>query len=210
MKLRLVAPGAIFQQLDRLVKASEDATFAVMSETAKAIKQDWQAQVQSAFKGRKLINTIKSRVFRNRGFDPAAIIYTKAPKIMEAHSTSKVIVPRQGKFMAIPTENVPRKGGGRYTPKTWDASRFGELVFVPARAGKEAMLIAQDVRKSYSRKTGEFRGYKRAKSKAARKEAENVVMFILVKQAKIRDRLDIDKAVQVRLAAMPALMERKL
>ena len=74
-----------------------------------------------------------------------------------------VVRSKQGRFIAIPTENAPRKGadGRRISPSTFPEHRFGPLRFVPRSSGL-SLLVVDGVRASFSRKTGELRGFRRA------------------------------------------------
>jgi hypothetical protein len=70
-----------------------------------------------------------------------------------------VIRSRRGRFLAIPTENAPRKGtdGKRIRPSTFPEHRFGPLRFVPRPSGP-SLLVVDGLRASFSRKGGELRG----------------------------------------------------
>ena len=70
-----------------------------------------------------------------------------------------MIRSRRGRFLAIPTENAPRKGtdGRRISPSTFPEHRFGPLRFVPRSSGP-SLLVVDGLRASFSRKTGELRG----------------------------------------------------
>ena len=59
--------------------------------------------------------------------DAASLVYTNAPQIIRAFDEGAVIRSKRGRFLAIPTENAPRKGtdGKRISPSTFPAHRFG-------------------------------------------------------------------------------------
>ncbi len=80
-----------------------------------------------------------------------------------------MIRSRRGRFLAIPTENAPRKGtdGRRISPSTFPEHRFGPLRFVP-RPNGPSLLVVDGLRASFSRKTGELRGFRRATDRARR------------------------------------------
>jgi Family of unknown function (DUF6441) len=50
--------------------------------------------------------------------DAASLVYTKAPPIIRAFDEGAVVRSKRGRFVAIPTENAPRKGtdGRRISP----------------------------------------------------------------------------------------------
>jgi hypothetical protein len=79
-----------------------------------------------------------------------------------------VVRSKRGRFLAIPTENAPRKGtdGRRISPSTFPEHRFGPLQFVP-RPNGPSLLVVDGLRASLSRKTSEQRGFRRASDRAA-------------------------------------------
>jgi hypothetical protein len=124
-----------------------------------------------------------------------------------------VIRSRRGRFLAIPTQNAPRRGsdGKRISPSTFPEHRFGPLRFVP-RSNGPALLTVDGLRASFSRKTGELRGFRSATDRARRsgQGLTTVVMFLLVPQVKLRKRLDVARAAEHWSAQLPALIEQQL
>ena len=140
-------------------------------------------------------------------------MYTKAPQIVRAFDEGAVIRSRRGRFLAIPTENAPRKGtdGKRVSPSTFPEHRFGPLQFVPRQNGP-SLLVVDGLRASYSRQTGQLRGFRRATDRARRsgQGLATVVMFLLVPQVKLRKRLDVARVAERWSAQLPALIEQQL
>src|ERR687891_78500 len=101
--------------------------------------------------------------YPNQKLDAASLVYTKAPQIIRAFDEGAVIRGRRGRFLAIPTENAPRKGtdGKRISPRTFPEHRFGSLRFVPRPSGP-SLLVVDSLRASFSRNSGELRGFRRA------------------------------------------------
>jgi Family of unknown function (DUF6441) len=124
-----------------------------------------------------------------------------------------VIRSKRGRFLAIPTENAPRKGTGgkRISPSTFPEHRFGPLRFVPRPSGP-SLLVVDEVRASISRKTGELRGIRRATDRArcSGQGLTTVVMFLLVPQVRLAKRLDVARAAEHWSAQLPALIEQQL
>jgi hypothetical protein len=145
--------------------------------------------------------------------DAASLVYTKAPQIIRAFDEGAVIRSRRGRFLAIPTENAPRKGtdGKRISPSTFPQHRFGPLRFVSRPSGP-SLLVVDGLRASYSRQTGELRGFRRATERTRRggQGLTTVVMFLLVPQVKMSKRLDIARAAEHWSAQLPALIEQQL
>jgi Family of unknown function (DUF6441) len=119
----------------------------------------------------------------------------------------------RGRFLAIPTENAPRKGtdGRRIRPSTFPEHRFGPLRFVPRSSGP-SLLVVDGLRASFGRKSGELRGFRRATDRArARGDGlATVVMFLLVRQVKLPKRLDVARAAERWSGQLPALIEQLL
>jgi hypothetical protein len=124
-----------------------------------------------------------------------------------------VIRSRRGRFLAIPTENAPRRGtdGKRIGPRTFPEHRFGPLRFVPRPSGP-SLLVVDGLRASYSRQTGPLRGFRRATGRARRSRAglTTVVMFLLVPQVKLPKRLGVTRAAERWSGQLPALIEQQL
>jgi hypothetical protein len=124
-----------------------------------------------------------------------------------------VIRSERGRLLAIPTENAPRKGtdGRRISPSTFPEHRFGPLRFVPRQSGP-SFLVADGLRASFSRKTGELRGFRRATDRARRsgQGLTTVGMFLLVPQVKVPKRLDVARTAERWSGQLPVLIEQQL
>jgi hypothetical protein len=72
--------------------------------------------------------------------------------------------------------------------------------------------VVDGLRASYSRQTGQLRGFRRATDRARRsgQGVTTVVMFLLVPQVKLRKRLDVSRAAERWSGQLPALIERQL
>ena len=120
---------------------------------------------------------------------------------------------RRGRFLALPTGNAPKKGtdGRRISPSSFPEHRFGPLRFVHRRSGP-SLLVVDGLRASFSRQTGELRGFRRAGERARRTGTglTTVVMFLLVPQVKMPKRLDVARAAERWSARLPELVERRL
>ena len=97
-------------------------------------------------------------------------------------------------------KNAPRKGfdGRRISPEQLPEHRFGPLRFVPRQSGP-SLLVVDGLRASFSRKTGQLRGFRRATERARRSGqglTTTVVMLLLVPQVKLSKRLDVARAAE--------------
>jgi hypothetical protein len=72
--------------------------------------------------------------------------------------------------------------------------------------------VVDGLRASFSRKSGELRGFRRASDRARRTGTglATVVMFLLVPQVKLRKRLDVARAAERWLDRLPTMIERHL
>jgi hypothetical protein len=182
-------------------------------EAGRGLKIELRRQVASAGLGQRLAGAWQDKHYPNQRLDAASLVYTKAPQIIRAFDEGALIRSRRGRFLAIPTENAPRKGtdGKRVSPSTFPEHRFGPLRFVPRRSGP-SLLVVDGLRASFSRKSGELRGFRRATDRARRsgQGLTTVVMFLLVPQVKLRKRLDVARAAERWSAQLPALIEQQL
>ena len=201
--------GKFTRDIERYIKISEQATSAAVGIETNALKDTLRADIRSAgFKGSAagLANAWRSELYpRGRGsLNAAGRVWSKVPKIVAGHDQGTTISAKGRRFLAIPSDNVPNRGGfrgARLTPKNWPA-RLGELQFVVTRTGHR-LLIAQR-RKVYS-PFGQHTGYRKASEKALRTGAdvEAVVMFFLVPVVKLRKRFDVRSRGEAALRRLP-------
>jgi len=150
--------------------------------------RDWiRRDVRAAGLGEKLPKTWTYEVYPERGgsLAPAIQIYTRAPHIFEGLVRGTEIVPK-GQFLAIPTENAPRKiFNKRPTPALYER-RFGPGRLWLFRRRNFALLVDRDVR----RRKGASGGFapRTATSKGV---PETAVMFVLVPRVNPRRRLNL-------------------
>jgi Family of unknown function (DUF6441) len=213
--MKLVAALARSLQADMQVelRTIERAVTTGTRDAGRGLKTELRRQVGSAGLGQRLANSWRDKHYPNQKLDAASLIYTKAPQIIRAFDEGAVIRSRRGRFLAVPTENAPRKGtdGGRISPSTFPENRFGPLRFVP-RSSRPSLLVVDGLRASISRKTGELRGFRRATDRARQsgQGATTVVMFLLVPQVKLPKRLDVAREAERWSAQLPALIEQQL
>jgi hypothetical protein len=180
---------------------------------ADGLKLELRKQVMDAGLGTRLANTWRAKVYPDQpvSMRPAAFVSSKAPDIMRAFGEGAVIRAYRRRWLAVPTKNAPKRGqdGKKLTPMNFPENRLGRLIFVERKSGP-SFYIVKDVRKSFSQKTGAFRGYKKASNRAiTRGEAEKfVVMFILLDQVTLKKRLDIQGAAQHWTNRLPDLIEQ--
>lgn len=191
-----------------------------IEEGAEKVKQGWRRQIRTARLGTRLQNTVRKLSYPKGGqksLNAAAIVYTKAPHIIGAYDKGVVIRAKSGRFLAIPTANVPRgsKNRKRLTPKNWPKG-MGELRFVPLKNGR-AMLVVDDRRATYT-KAGALKSFAKAGkstmakgySASGRHGLVTVPMFILIPQASVQKRLDVRRVAAEIGSTVPTIIDRRL
>jgi hypothetical protein len=211
MKLAASITRSLQADLQAELRDIERAVVSSTREVGRGLKTELRRQVASAGLGQRLANSWRDKHYPNQMLDAASLVYTKAPQIIRAFDKGAVIRSRRGRFLAIPTENAPRKGtdGKRISPSTFPRHRFGPLRFVPRPSGP-SLLVLDGLRASFSRQTGQLRGFRRATERARRsgQGLTTVVMFLLVPQVKLSKRLDVARVAEHWSAQLPALIEQ--
>lgn len=206
-------PKNFARDLQRYVKVSESATLTAVRQETNRLKQGLRDDIKAAGLGGRVANTWRSRVYPEKGgsLDAAGFLWSRAPHIIRGFDDGATIVPNAGKFLAIPTDNVPRRGGyrgGRLTPKKWP-SRLGELKIIKTRRGQ--LLLVVERQASFARDTGQLRGFRKPSAKSLRtgNRLTTVVMFVLVPKVKLKKKFDVKKQVQHALRRLPDTMFRE-
>ena len=182
------------------------------------LKEALRDQVEAAGFGDKLAKTWQGKVYQNGGKNPAAFVYSKAPKIIDSYARGATIVATGGRrAMAIPTDDTPRQRGGKaMTPQQVEA-RFGrKLRFVPAKSAAGAAhsgsaigyLLLDDVVR------GDRSGRLRSATDRQRRLAgtgkaapvRSLVMFLLVRQVKKPKLFDLQAVADSVAATVPQLI----
>jgi Family of unknown function (DUF6441) len=213
MKLAASIARSLQSDMQAELRDIERAVATGTRDAGRGLRSELRRQVTSAGLGQRLANSWRDKHYPNQKLDAASLVYTKEPQIIRAFDEGAVIRSRRGRFLAIPTENAPRKGTDRrrISPGTFPEHRFGPLRFVPRRSGP-SLLVADGLRASFSRQTGQLRGFRRA-TERARQRADGVttvVMFLLVPQVKLSKRLDVARAAVRWSAQLPGLIEQQL
>jgi hypothetical protein len=213
MKLATSITRSLQADMQAELRDIERAVVSGTREAGRSLRTELRRQVGSAGLGQRLANSWRDRHYPNQKLDAASLVYTKAPQLIRAFDAGELIRSRRGRFLAIPTENAPRKGidGRRISPSTFPEHRFGPLRFVPRPSGP-SLLVVDGVRASFSRKTGQLRVFRRATDWARRsgQGLATVVMFLLVPQVKLGKRLDVARAAERWSAQLPTLIEQQL
>jgi hypothetical protein len=184
----------------------EVAVTKAISAAGIALKAGWRAQIRTAGLGARLANTIRERVYPQGepSMNAASLVWTRAPKIVDAFERGALIRSKDGFWLAIPTAAAGTgPGRKRITPGGWELRTGRRLRFVYRPRGP-SLLVADDARI-------DTRGIAQAKGGRRRKDgilsgAATVPIFLLVPQVKLRKRLDIERLARATGARIPALI----
>lgn len=190
--LKIEVRGSVNEILTSERHAGARAAKQAMVGFAQGVKTDWRGQVVGAGLGTRLGNSIRSQAYPQAGnsLNAAALVWTRASKIVAAFEEGAVIRAQNGFWLAIPTQAAGRGRGQKLTPGMWESKNGRELDFV-YRPGRPALLV--DVgRKAKGNVMVRRRvrgGHKLSEPRTFRNRS--VVMFILVPQVTLRKRLNL-------------------
>lgn len=196
MKLRAEITNIAKLMADE-VKAGEKAVHFGIRDAGVALKDAWRQQIIGAGLGQRLARTIRSETWpkHKNSMNAAAMVWTRAPVLVDAHDTGPLIRSKDGLWLAIPTEAAGRdRSGKRPTPGEWEARAGLRLIFIYRRTGP-SLLIAEARMTKHGRATV-------SRSKTGRGLA-SIPIFLLVPQVRLRKRLDLERPTKVAFNALP-------
>jgi len=203
MKLIVGIAGNIAALMAAEVAAGERAVTTSMREAGTGLKSAWRMQITRAGLGTRLANSIRLASFPKSGdsLNAAALVWSKAPVIIGAHDTGPLIRSASGFWLAIPLPAAGKSSGGkRITPGLWEQKTGLRLRFVYRRRGP-SLLVADAVRLNTRGQASV------SKSKTGRGQVTAPV-FLLVRQVKLRKRLDLARDADRVQAAIPGSIVR--
>ncbi len=163
-----------------------------------------------AAKGQNIAKTWQALVFPKKGssLGSAAVIFSKAPHIMQPLIDGAVIRARKGRFLTIPLPAAVKLGFDRSFKRSTGRivkrsnvpaaiDRFGRLDFVPLKGREGALLVVPG-------KKARAAGLKVRRSRAGvRFAADFVPLFLLIPQVRIRQKIPFDRIAREALRALP-------
>jgi hypothetical protein len=203
MKLNITISPNLATIMATEIKAGEKAVTTAMRAAGAQLKSDWRGQIAQAGLGRRLCNSIRNQTYPKVGesLDAAALVWSKAPVIIGAHDTGPLIRSKDGFWLAIPTEAAGKGArGGRITPGEWERRRGLRLRFIYRRRGP-SLLVAEG--RLNNRGLGVASRSKTGRGKAT------VPIFLLVRQVKLRKRLDLARDAKAAQERMPGAIVAK-
>lgn len=185
-----------------------------MRQVTDGLKTDLRGEIVKAGLGKRLANTWRGQTFPKAGasVEAAAYVSTNAPKLIDAFDRGVTITAKNGKFLAIPTPDAgvrmvsKRRTAGStdngLTPSAWERETGVKLRFVPTKTG--GVLVADGY---YRRQASRFQGrksFRAIKEAGPDKGRSFVIIFVLIRQAKLRKRLDIEATAKAWAERVPA------
>lgn len=164
--------------------------------TGGALRDDWRRQIVSAGLGRRLSKAVQLDVYPERKIvsaDAAAVVWTKADRILTGHEDGSLIRPTGGTYLAIPLPAAEGRlpGNKAPTPREFELRRGIDLF--PVKVGGNLFLAGEGrlTKSGRARRKAKLR----VKSGAFGKGATTIFLFQLVKQVQLPDRLSLAEAV---------------
>jgi hypothetical protein len=161
MKLAAAIARSFQASMRAELRAIENAVASGTKNAGRGLKTGLRRQVTSAGLGQRLANSWRDKHYPNENLDAASLVYSKAPQIIRAFDEGALIRAKLGRFLAIPTENAPRRGIDRKQiaravfPSNasdscgWCRERKGHhslssMVFEPPLAGRPAACAVSE------------------------------------------------------------------
>ncbi|HEY8948452.1 MAG TPA: DUF6441 family protein [Rhizomicrobium sp.] len=174
-----------------------------IDEGLKGFVGELRDQVASAGMGQRLANTWRGNRYPlgRDSIDAAAFVVSRVPDIIDAFARGAVIRTVNGKkYLAIPSENVPRVIAGgrgskkRMTPEQVETYFNQDLKFAPSKKGKGELIAFIDA------VGGSAHGFRRATGKQLGRlyrgrglsKHVQILMFTMVPTVRMQKRLDPD------------------
>lgn len=200
MKLGVKTTPSLSAVLQQEVRAGERAVSAAFRQASVQLKNNWRGQITRAGLGRKLASSIRSAAYPDRepSMNAAALVWSRAPKIVGAHERGAMIRSRGNFFLAIPTDAAGKgRFGRKLSPAEWERRSGLKLRFV-YRANRPSLLVAE------ARLSARGRALM-SRSKTGRNVA-TVPIFVLLPQVKLRKRLDLARDAEQVARSIPRLI----
>jgi hypothetical protein len=220
MKLEMemaVAPIA-----DQFKAAAARRITALVRRETRRLEKALEAQVRTAGLSEALARTWQSRVFpeKSDSINAAGLVWTKAPLPMRAFAEGATIVPRNGRYLAIPTA-WNRQGGRRgakpvVTPQQMVAAK-GQAFVIRSKRRSDVRIWALRAapggttrRNRFAVRVGGIATVNTARRKVAELAQAQadilkrgfVPMFVLVPRVVIRRRLNVQALIEATQASL--------
>ena len=150
MHLSAALHGNLSKYMEEEYKNGAKAVTLGIKSATDGLKISMRNQVKSAGLSNRLANTWRSDVYPKgkKSISAAGLVYSKAPKIMSGFEYQTIIRSKNGFWLAVPTDAIPKRAlGKKMTPELYERSRNTRLRFIYRRNGA-SLLIHERKRKS--------------------------------------------------------------
>ncbi len=215
MKLSANVDKSLTKGINKVQTLLGNAVRSGISETTSGLKDNLRQQIIRAGMGTRLANTWRSKVYpdKSSSLDAAGFVYSNAPNIIESFDKGVVIKAHNKQCLAIPTPAAPKRGtdGKRINPYNFPVAKLGKLILIKRRSGPW-FLVVENVRASFSRKTGQMRGYVKGSASAIRtgRNLSSAIMFILIPQVQMPKRFDVASTGELWASRAPDIIDKYL
>lgn len=216
MRLRATQSGDLERIMAAEIAGAEQAVTRSMNSAGNGLQKDWRDQVRSAGLGGRLPRTIRRRVYPQGqpSVNAAALVWTKAAKIMDAFERGALIRAKDGFWLAVAIDPIAKRMRGpnnrKVTPGLWEQRTGRRLEFI-YRKGRPPLLVdtgAPLARERYDRLDYQSSRYRRWIRGGRRRARAWKPIFVLVPQVKLRKRLDIDRLARKWQRLLPGMILR--
>lgn len=196
MRITVEIDGSIKDWSLAELRAGERAVQRGISQSTLSLKGLLRSQITGSQLGGRLAGSVRSEVYPKGkpSINAAGLVFTKAPKLVEAFDTGPLIRSENGFWLAIPMPNIGKGARGKkLTPGEWEKRTGRQLRFV-YRRGRTALLVDEG-----KKAPGNVFVRRRTRGGTRLMEPRTfknriVPIFTLVPQVKLRKRLDIARA----------------
>lgn len=204
MRMKATIEGNLTKMMESELKTAEQAVGGGLREATDGLKNELRGLVTGAGLGERLAKSWRGELYpRNgRSVNAAGFVFTRAPDIIGAFAHGAVIRSKNGRFLAVPTKYVIRRENRRLTPADFAEAGIPLRYVPPKGARRVGLLVVDDFRVT-------SKGRARAASDRMKKTGRGlatVVMFVLIPQAALKKRFDVDIAAKKWIDRLPQLV----
>jgi hypothetical protein len=197
MRISATITGDLRLNMETEIKVGKLAAAGAVGAVGGVIKTDWRGQIVQAGLGRRLGNSVRSEVYPKSGgsLNAAALVWSKAKKIVGAFETGVEITAKSGRFLAIPLPAAGKSNrNGKITPGEWERRRGRRLQFIQRKSGGALLVDTGTVLRGPSTfgRGGVARGFRN----------RTVPIFVLVPRVRLQKRLGLYASADRLAAAM--------
>jgi hypothetical protein len=193
IRLKAAASGNLEAMLAEELNLAQNAVSSGMTELARDFKEELAADVVRGGLGRKVSRSWRANTYPEHtvSMSAAAVVHTKAPKLVDAFDHGREIRSKNKKWIAVPTMWAPKRGVGRkrISPSNFPEARYGPLKFIYRDKGP-SLLVVEDQRTVKSKRGG-FALSRNKRALKSKKSLSIVPMFYLFKKTRLKKRLNV-------------------